>query len=980
MTTTSTKPDTQQQRVEQLLRKAGEALQQKQPQEAIALLRQLLEVQPEHLGALVQLATICMQASQFGEAERLMKKAVEIDEGNAGLWNTLGIVYFHAGRTADAVEAYRHSLELAENASIWNNLGEAYREVGNWEAAEAAYRSGLALQEAHPALLANLSTLYSLLHRYREAAPLAMEAYALAADLPAVNRAMAWLHINRMDWNGALPYVERCLSVAPNFLEGLLQLAAIRQAEKKYDDAHMLLERVEAVRPNVAEALTRKAALASIQGRHKEALEIVEEAVRHKPFLPAVWLALGNSKANLNRPEEALDAFDKALEIAPGYALATAAKASQLFRTSKPEEARKLLDDYLAKNDPHAQIFLVGGIIHAQLGNAGEAEADFRRALEINPEFTPAQLKLVVILQSQKRFEEAEPLLENILLREPNHVEALYHIGLNYFQQQHFASACDYLARCLYYGAQLDKARMCFVECLRSVKLTTFSLYHAKAIEICLKDPNISMLYLAGGWYNILLQHPDFEMIRELQQIKDYATFKARLNESADAAALKADYFLLGVAVLTVVHYPFERLMVHLRRFALEYRDQLAGWGWEPLLTAMARQHFLVEYIGEETEGEQAAIAEMEKEVNADSPVEDILLLACYRLPILSPHASAIAGRLRGTGDPGLSEFVRIELDEPLEELRIKPTIESLGDVADEVSQAVQEQYEENPYPRWQVVNKRKPQPFHKIIRQTFPFMKEEEIDVGSPVKMLIPGCGTGQQSAMCASRFADSDILAVDLSRTSLAYAIRRTSELGYENITFRQGDILKLPETLDGKFDYIECTGVLHHLRDPEAGLRILCDLLKPTGYLHLGLYSEIARQPVLAAREFIAENGFKPTVEGIRACRKALLELPIDHPAQGIVNARDFFMLSDCRDLIFHVQESRFTLPQLKALFEKMNLEFMGFDGTPSPVVMKKYRERFPEDQFARDLDSWHRFEEENPKIFFGMYQFWVRPKQT
>lgn len=977
MTRTSTKPD--QQQVEQFLHKAGAALQQKQPQEAIEPLQQVLEAQPEHLGALVQLATIYLQARQFDEAERLMKKAVGIDEGNADLWNRLGIVYFHAGRTKDAVEAYRHSLKLAEDANIWNNLGEACREMGDWEAAEAAYRSGLALEEAHPALLANLSALYSLLHRYREAAPLAQEAYALAADLPAVNRAMAWLHINRMDWSGALPYVERCLSVAPNFVEGLLQLAAIRQAEKKYDDARLLLERVEAVRPNMAEALTRTAALASAEGKHEDALEAAQEAVRQKPFLPSTWLALGNTQANLGHTDEARQAFDKALEIAPDYALATAAKASLLSRSGAMEEATQLLNDYLSAHEPHPQLYLIRGIIHVHSSENDAAEADFRKALELNPEFTPAQLKLAAVLQSQKRVEEAEPVLEDLLLREPNNAEALYGMGINYFHQQVFAPACDYFSRCLYYGFPLANARMSFVECLRSVKLTKFSPHHAKAIEICLKDPNLSVQYLASGWYDILLQHPDFELVRDLRQTKDYEAFKARLAESPDAVALKADFFLMGVAVLTVTHYPFERLMVHLRRFALEHRGQLAAWGWEALLTAMARQHFLVEYIGEETEGEQAAIAHMEKEVNADSPVEDILLLACYRLPILSPHASAIAERLRGAGDPGLSEFVRVQLDEPLEELRIKPTIESLGDVADEVSQAVQEQYEENPYPRWQVVNKRQPQPFAKTANQIFPFLNEAEVEVESPVKILIPGCGTGQQSAICASRFADSDILAVDLSRTSLAYAIRRTRELGYENITFRQGDILKLPETLNEKFDYIECTGVLHHLHDPEAGLRILCDLLKPTGYLKLGLYSEIARQSVVAAREFIAEHGFKPTVEGIRACRKALLALPINHPAQPIVVARDFYILSDCRDLIFHVQESRFTLLQLKELFEKMDLEFMGFDGTPPPVIMRQYRERFPDDEHARSLDNWHRFEEENPRSFFGMYQFWVRPKQ-
>src|SRR5207302_1150253 len=112
---------------------------------------------------------------------------------------------------------------------------------------------------------------------------------------------------------------------------------------------------------------------------------------------------------------------------------------------------------------------------------------------------------------------------------------------------------------------------------------------------------------------------------------------------------------------------------------------------------------------------------------------------------------------------------------------------------------------------------------------------------------VLVAGCGTGQQSIRTAQQFPDARVLAVDLSRTSLAYALRKTRERGVSSIDYAQADLLKL-ETLDRRFDVIEAGGVLHHLADPFVGWRTLLSLLRPGGVMLLGFYSEIARRDVV------------------------------------------------------------------------------------------------------------------------------------
>jgi len=88
---------------------------------------------------------------------------------------------------------------------------------------------------------------------------------------------------------------------------------------------------------------------------------------------------------------------------------------------------------------------------------------------------------------------------------------------------------------------------------------------------------------------------------------------------------------------------------------------------------------------------------------------------------------------------------------------------------------------------------------------------------------------------------------------------------------------------------------------------------------------------------------------------------------------MNRHDFYSLSSCRDLLFHEHEQCFTLLQLKAILEQLNLVFIGFDNLPIDVV-QQYKKLFPNDPKLNNLDNWHQFELDNPNIFKSMYQFW------
>jgi hypothetical protein len=79
-----------------------------------------------------------------------------------------------------------------------------------------------------------------------------------------------------------------------------------------------------------------------------------------------------------------------------------------------------------------------------------------------------------------------------------------------------------------------------------------------------------------------------------------------------------------------------------------------------------------------------------------------------------------------------------------------------------------------------------------------------------------------------------------------------------------------------------------------------------------------------------------------------------------------------MSECRDLLFHVQEHQFTLPEIKSFLAENNLQFIGFEGD----VVQRFRLRLPQETALRDLDRWHEFELQQPLSFVNMYQFWVQ----
>ncbi|MDA9989521.1 class I SAM-dependent methyltransferase [Paracoccaceae bacterium] len=193
-----------------------------------------------------------------------------------------------------------------------------------------------------------------------------------------------------------------------------------------------------------------------------------------------------------------------------------------------------------------------------------------------------------------------------------------------------------------------------------------------------------------------------------------------------------------------------------------------------------------------------------------------------------------------------------------------------------------------------------------------------------------------GQQAICTASRLKNSNVLAVDISKASLAYAKRKTSELNVNNIVYLQADNLDLL-LLNKKFYIIKSSGVLHHMGDPLQGWRVLVDWLKAEGLLKIGLYSELARQKISDLRALIKELKVDNTSIGMKKFRNELL-LSDGRSYKFITEAYDFYSMSSLRDLLFHVQGLHFTILRIIECLNRLGLRFCRFEDS---VIVSSFK---------------------------------------
>ena len=464
------------------------------------------------------------------------------------------------------------------------------------------------------------------------------------------------------------------------------------------------------------------------------------------------------------------------------------------------------------------------------------------------------------------------------------------------------------------------------------------------------------------------------ENLVEMFRIETQSSFNSELNRII-SVLLETPLFLKIIELCPIPNIIFEIFLRRLRKtFLLHDSLETSNDNYLAIQCSLALHCFTNEYIYGEDKEETQKLKQLEQFVSdvvsegASMPWRHIACIASYR-PL---HKYNWSRNLK-VPVPMTNLFLR-QVHHIDYELSLRGSIPSIDLITEGTSVAVKDQYEDNPYPRWVNIGiLQKSMTISEITNLTGIRVLSHGSDPSNQSNVLVAGCGTGQHSIEAAVRYANSNITAIDLSLSSLSFALRQTRELNIENINYLHGDILDLT-SWENTFDVIETTGVLHHMSDPMSGWRILKRCLKPKGLMRVGLYSGLARAGLAEVREKMGELERPITNQKIYDYRNKVLDRA-GLEFEKLARYPDFFSTSELRDLLFHVQEHTFTLIEIKNMLNELDLVFCGFE-----TVDEKTKEAVSvgggDSESLFSLDAWHNFEQLNPHYFSGMYTFWVQ----
>jgi SAM-dependent methyltransferase len=251
---------------------------------------------------------------------------------------------------------------------------------------------------------------------------------------------------------------------------------------------------------------------------------------------------------------------------------------------------------------------------------------------------------------------------------------------------------------------------------------------------------------------------------------------------------------------------------------------------------------------------------------------------------------------------------------------------------------AVRAQYEALPYPsrdpRDEAMRLITGTPSHLLEVNHYLF--SGRLNFARPFRALVAGGGTGDACIMIAQQLVDrrcpGEVVYLDLSMASRQVCEARAKARGLRNITFMTGSLLDLPSMPIGQFDYIDCTGVLHHMPEPVVGMRALASVLQPEGGLGVMLYGEYGRSGVYPLQEML-QTLAPPSMalEDRLAMAKRLIRfLPTTNLFRRNPYLNDHVTGGDAGlyDLLLHSCDRAFTVPEIGEMAAESGLRVVAF----------------------------------------------------
>ena len=641
-----------------------------------------------------------------------------------------------------------------------------------------------------------------------------------------------------------------------------------------------------------------------------------------------------------------------------------------LFDKKNFDELLKLSNVLLDEFPKSILLQNIQGVVHTELKNYQLAKNLFIKVVNLNSNYTDGHYNLANIYNKLDETEKAIESYNKVIELDINYFKAHNNLGNIYRKKGLNKKAIECYLSTLEINSNYKVAYYNLAGALQFYIINKEDKNINKYLLLLLKEKNIVRPNaIAANVVNSLFLNTDLKknlsLIENIKTKKDFNYILENLQKNS--------LLVQFMKVCPIPDYYIEKNFVKIRKGILDqiYKSNIVKTYYD-FLISLSMQCFLNEYIYGQSKDEEDKIKKIDERIKVNLKNNkkisnlEILCLSCYE-----PLANFSWSDKIKYSDK-LKEIFELQLNHKENEKKISKSIKSISRVEDRVSIKVKKQYEENPYPRWENLGLSfEPKNIHEVINDSDLNLDLRKINISESPDILIAGCGTGQHAITTASKYKNAKILALDLSFKSLAYAKRKAKELEIKNIDFIQGDLLDVG-SIDRKFDIIESVGVLHHMDNPFNGWKILTSCLNNDSLMLVGLYSEKARQHIAEIKIKINKLKLQSNYKNIIKFRKDLIENN-NNQWNNIKSSPDFYTVSGVRDLLFHVQEHRFTISKIKEYLSRLGLVFLGFE---DKLVKENFKKIYTNKIDLYNLDKWEEYEYSNPRIFAGMYQFWCK----
>ena len=310
----------------QPLRQAVQALQQRDFETAVKQCRAFLQDQPDNFDGLHLLGIALCEAGQIDQGRQAIEQAVGLNPRNPEPHYNLGNIWLARAELEPAEDCFRRAIELAPgHFSAWNNLGSVLTDSGQSELAIAAYEQVNRLCPEHPGAYRNLGNLL-------------FESGQLSEAEAAFGQS---------------------LKLQPDNLQALRGLGSVLQATGRSAEARTLVEQSLQRRPDEPHLLNILGAILLQNADNIAAETVLRRAVKADQNHVDAWDNLGLALGNQGQTDEARACYETALALAPKHLQARANLANLLEMLSQLDNAREIAEQGLQDYPDHQALNVV---------------------------------------------------------------------------------------------------------------------------------------------------------------------------------------------------------------------------------------------------------------------------------------------------------------------------------------------------------------------------------------------------------------------------------------------------------------------------------------------------------------------------------------------------------------------------------------------------------------------------------------------